>query len=69
MPTYDEIALRLLLTGKQEALKELADRAAGRVECPSCGDRGPHDHNGSVVAPEFNCAACGCVFEDEGVSV
>jgi rubredoxin len=36
----------------------------GRLECPECGDMGPHDDNG-VTGPEraYACRACGMCFE------
>lgn len=71
--TLNEVALDLLLAGKEKQLTKLAMAAKkhveGRVECPDCGDEGPHDHNGDRLDPTFCCNACGMHFSDEGIKV
>lgn len=70
--TYDEAALPMLLSGDTDGLKALCDKAeadlTGYVECPECGDEGPHDDNGRV-GPErtFCCDGCGSHFDAEEV--
>lgn len=68
--TLDQIALRLLLEGRTAEVKALAKQAArrleGRLECPECGNEGPHDDNGEHP-PTYLCVACGYVFEDAGL--
>lgn len=72
--TADELALSLLLDGslspkqRDAKLKVLAkacaDRLEGRVECPECGDAGPHADNGDVTDRLYCCTACGNHFEE-----
>lgn len=71
MTTADQMALKVLLnpglTKKQQSIKlaALYKRMAGRVECPECGHKGPHDDNnepGDNFA--FCCCNCGTHFEE-----
>lgn len=73
MTTADSMALDMLLRGDRAGLARLAkrvrDAAENRVECPDCGDAGPHDDNGlSTGHYDFTmcCRACGCHFGNEG---
>lgn len=72
--TYDEVAVRVLLSpggaknrqAKLRALaKEARDRLEGKVECPECENKGPHDDNGCTGSNKsFCCQACGTHFDD-----
>lgn len=78
-PTADQIALSILLDTKltraqaekklSRFANELSAHAKGEVECPECGDKGPHDHNGDRLDPQFCCSACGMHFNDPGVAM
>lgn len=61
--------LELLLSGDEAGLTALvqrtSDRIYGRVECPECGDRGPHDSNVSRGEETWCCEKCGTHFELE----
>ena len=60
------LAIRVLmnpnLSEKQRQAKlsrlsqQVKDRLSNRVECPDCGDMGPHDDNGQGT---MCCRACG----------
>lgn len=70
--TFDEMTVDLLLAGDSAGLTKLAAKAnavvEGRVECPECGDTGPHDDNGAVGHERgFCCSGCGCYFDAEDV--
>jgi len=66
----DQAAIRIMLNAtlsqkaKQAALTKLArtlkDRLNNRIECPDCGDMGPHHDNG---AETLCCQACGMHFD------
>lgn len=64
--------LRILLgpgteKSKNAKLKKLADLVEHRVECPECGDMGPHEHNGCSVDPTLLCQGCGICFDPPSV--
>jgi hypothetical protein len=70
--TYDQLALEVMLDPKLGAgarqrklsalAKEASDRVNGRVECPECGDKGPHEDNGDRHDLTYCCRACGNHF-------
>lgn len=72
--TYDEMVVvdvllnKGALPEKQRALSALAAQAAAhlenRVDCPECGDSGPHDDNGmSGSELTYCCTSCGAHFD------
>lgn len=71
--TYDQMALDILMGNgtqkeKQAQLSKLQDHAAGRVECPECGDMGPHDDNGRTGDDRsYCCNKCGTHFDNPEV--
>ncbi len=71
--TYDQMALGILMSKgsekeKQAQLTKLLNHAKGRLECPECGDMGPHDDNGqSGDELSFCCNKCGTHFDNPGV--
>jgi hypothetical protein len=70
----DELAVGIMLgqadaARKQAFLSHVLDVCDGRVECPSCGDMGPHDAYSYMGTPELYCAACGAQFENPGVDL
>jgi transcription elongation factor Elf1 len=75
MMQYDKMALDLLLNtkisakGRQQQLsklaKEVSAKEEGRVECPECGHKGPHDSNGLPHQHDEHtlcCCECGMQF-------
>jgi len=66
-PTYDALAVDLLLAGDLPGLRRLArqasDRLDSRAECPACESLGPHQDNGTET---LCCGACGEHFEPAG---
>lgn len=72
MRTADQMAVDLLLVGDQAGLSKLAGELKnvneGRLECPDCGDIGPHEDNGETGSRlAFCCRACGMHFDADGV--
>ncbi len=71
--TYDEMALGVLLSNgskksKQAQLEKLLDHAAGRVKCPACGNKGPHEDNGCTGSQKtYLCGECGEQFDNPEV--
>lgn len=71
--TYDQLALDILMDKGSEKQKKarftkLMNHAKGRLECPECGDMGPHDDNGHTGEDRsYCCNACGSHFDDPGV--
>jgi hypothetical protein len=64
----DLVALDLLLKGDQRGLTRMAqvckDRLENRVECPECGDMGPHEDNGASGSMLcYRCTKCGALHE------
>jgi transposase-like protein len=72
--TYDEMAVEIMLgpgskKAKQAKLSKLAKQAKARlenrIECPECGNEGPHEDNGcSGSQKSYLCTACGCCFDE-----
>lgn len=72
MSTYDTLALEVLLSNgskksKQAKLSKLLAHASGRVECPECGNDGPHEDNGCSGANKAYLCSCGCQFDNPEV--
>ncbi len=71
--THDQMALDVLVDNgsqkeKRARLKKLNDYAEGKIECPECGDMGPHDDNGHTGEDRsYCCCKCGTHFDDPGV--
>lgn len=70
--TADAMAVELLLAGDQRGLERLAkackDVLENRVECPECGDKGPHEDNGeSGSRLAYCCRSCGMHFDAESL--
>lgn len=73
----DQAALRIMLDSRltpaqrEARLSRLArtvrDAVECRVECPECGHRGPHEHNGDTRDPLLCCVGCGTHFEEPEV--
>ena len=71
----DVVFLTIMLSDKPKAtkarelaaLKKLAAEQHGEVECPDCGNKGPHDDNGAIRRSELSwcCRACGTHFDAE----
>ncbi len=73
MVSYDEAAVSMFLEGDSAGITNLAVKAAARVEarveCPECGDEGPHDDNGRVGSElSYCCSVCGTCFDAEEAS-
>lgn len=46
--------------------KQVSDAVEGRVECPECGDKGPHEDNGCTgIHLNYCCQKCGAHFGPE----
>ena len=71
--TADQLVLRVLLAPRLTAAERqtrltrlahaLSDAVNGRVPCPDCGHRGPHDDNGDRREPMLCCCECGSHFD------
>jgi len=62
MKTYDELAMKAMLTGNQTLVEDLLAHAQGKFPCPDCGSEGPHHvQNSGFGYDEFSCTGCGMV--------
>lgn len=66
----DQVTLRAMMDGNQEFLVRLREAVDAEsencIECPECGDGGPHEDNGERGSYlSWACAACGAHFDAE----
>lgn len=55
---------------QKKAAAHYAALRSGELECPECGDHGPHDDNGAFGDElVFYCRTCGTHFEPEALEL